>query len=662
MRLFITHKQKFIPILILILTLSLVLSQPAWAASIKLSQAVQPEGGDVADYEISSDGEYVVFRADANTDGTIDLFSVPLAGGTPTQLNQAMPAGASVQGDYQISADGTRVVYRADQGTLGLIELYSVPIAGPASSGVKLNVALIAQGDVNDLTISPNSQRVVYRADAEINGSSELYSVPITGPAASNVKLNLALPSGAGLTQFEISPNSQRVVFMGDMETRNNYELFSVPINGPSSSVVKINATLVAFGDVFNFKISPDSSLVVYIADQIENEVYELFSTPIAGPADVTKLNPTPTDVEGDITNFSIAPDSSFVVYTGDLALDFIDELYSVAITGPYTDSVLLNKSMVDGGSVAAFDINADGSRVVYRADQDTNDVYELFSVPSAGPGSSSVKLNLPQPAGVYIPSFKISPDGSRVVYHASQEFAGMQELYSVPIAGPASQSVEINGLLIPEGDVFDYTISPDSSRVAYSADQDTDGVYELYSTPITGPSTEASKLSGPGMSGTVVAYVFLFAPDNSRVVYIADQEVSSVFELYVSDNGRTAVGFPGPTLALVESATTVQVEVRLNQAAILEVQVDYAAVGGTAIPGIDYSALAPGTLTFPPGVTSQTIPLTLLDDPFYEPGDTLLLELSSPQNATLATASTLTITISDSDTTRQTFLPLALR
>ena len=661
MRLFITHKQKFIPILILILTLSLVLSQPAWAASIKLSQAVQPEGGDVADYEISSDGEYVVFRADANTDGTIDLFSVPLAGGIPTQLNQAMPAGASVRGDYQISADGTRVVYRADQGTLGLIELYSVPIAGPASSGVKLNVALIAQGDVNDLAISPNSQRVVYRADAESNESSELYSVPIAGPAASNVKLNLALPSGAGLTQFKISPNSQRVVFMGDMETRNNYELFSVPINGPSSSVVKINATLVTFGDVFNFEISPDSSRVVYIADQIENEVYELFSTPIAGPADAIKLNPTPT-VEGDITNYLISPDSSFVVYTGDLALDFIDELYSVAITGPYTDSVLLNKSMVDGGSVVAFDINADGSRVVYRADQDTNDVYELFSVPSAGPGSSSVKLNLPQPAGVYIPSFKISPDGSRVVYHASQEFAGMQELYSVPIAGPASQSVEINGLLIPEGDVFDYTISPDSSRVAYTADQDTDSVYELYSTPITGPSTEASKLSGPGMSGAVLDYVFLFAPDSSRVVYIADQEISSVYELYVSDNGRTAVGFPGPTLALVESATTVQVEVRLNQAAILEVQVDYAAVGGTAIPGIDYSVLAPGTLTFPPGVTSQTIPLTLLDDPFYEAGDTLLLELSSPQNATLATASTLTITISDSDTTRQTFLPLALR
>ena len=135
--------------------------------------------------------------------------------------------------------------------------------------------------------------------------------------------------------------------------------------------------------------------------------------------------------------------------------------------------------------------MSADSKYVVYRTDQDTTDVYELYSVPITG--GTSTKLN-----GILTPdgnvfannNFQISPDSSRVVYVADQDADDVLELYSVPITG--GYSAKLNGILTPGGNVFagttsSFQISPDSSRVVYVADQDTDDIFELYSVPITG-------------------------------------------------------------------------------------------------------------------------------------------------------------------------------
>jgi len=57
---------------------------------------------------------------------------------------------------------------------------------------------------------------------------------------------------------------------------------------------------------------------------------------------------------------------------------------------------------------------------------------------------------------------------------------------------------------------------------------------------------------------------------------------------------------------------------------------VDYAAIGGTARDGVDYS-LAPGTLTFNPGETTKTISIDITNDGLDESDETIILELSNP-------------------------------
>ena len=122
----------------------------------------------------------------------IELYSVPLGGGTVTKLNDPLvPAGMYLL--FLISPDSSRVVYRADQQTDEVYELYSVPLGG--GTVTKLNDPLVAGGNVwSDFLISPDSSRVIYRADQQTDEVMELYSVPLAGGTVT--KLNDPLVAG----------------------------------------------------------------------------------------------------------------------------------------------------------------------------------------------------------------------------------------------------------------------------------------------------------------------------------------------------------------------------------------------------------------------------------------------------------------------------------
>ena len=94
------------------------------------------------------------------------------------------------------------------------------------------------------------------------------------------------------------------------------------------------------------------------------------------------------------------------------------------------------------------------------------------------------------------------------------------------------ADALKLNDTLVASGDVFNFQISPDGSRVVYNADQDTDGDNELYSVPIGGGTV--TKLNSTLVTDGDVLGGFQISPDGSRVVYRADQDTDDVFELYV--------------------------------------------------------------------------------------------------------------------------------
>ena len=302
-------------------------------AAIRISRGMA-SGGAVDEYfQISPNGNRVLYLADATDNGSFDLYSVAIAGGSSTQLNGALAGANGVERDFLISPDSNSAVYRSDEGTDTLIELYSVPLTGGGPT--KLNGELIGGGDVLDLAISPNGARVVYLADQFLDGLNEIWSVPIGGGTAT--RLNGTLPASGDVLDFAISPDSARVVYLADQDADTLNELWSVPLSG--GTVTKLNRTLVAGGDVQAFLISPDSDSVVYGADQDADTVDELLAVSIAGGS-VFDVN-DPLVPGGDVSLtfltapvFSISPDSLVILYAADGVVDGEIELFAFSEVG----------------------------------------------------------------------------------------------------------------------------------------------------------------------------------------------------------------------------------------------------------------------------------------------------------------------------------------
>ncbi|MDP3608563.1 MAG: Calx-beta domain-containing protein [Methylophilus sp.] len=110
---------------------------------------------------------------------------------------------------------------------------------------------------------------------------------------------------------------------------------------------------------------------------------------------------------------------------------------------------------------------------------------------------------------------------------------------------------------------------------------------------------------------------------------------------------GVTGVGTivdddPTPTLSINnvsvnEAAGTATFTVTLNAASGQTVSVNYATSNGTATAGSDYTSTT-GSLTFAPGVITQTITVPIINDTTAEPSETFNVVLSAPSNATIAT------------------------
>ena len=120
--------------------------------------------------------------------------------------------------------------------------------------------------------------------------------------------------------------------------------------------------------------------------------------------------------------------------------------------------------------------------------------------------------------------------------------------------------------------------------------------------------------------------------------------------------NDDAAVVITPPTVSVADATVTegnsgtrsLAFTATLSKSSATAVTVRYATSNGTATAGQDFTA-ASGTLTFAPGVISQTVTVAVTGDATVEPTETLTVTLSSPSGATIARATaTGTITTDD--------------
>ena len=111
----------------------------------------------------------------------------------------------------------------------------------------------------------------------------------------------------------------------------------------------------------------------------------------------------------------------------------------------------------------------------------------------------------------------------------------------------------------------------------------------------------------------------------------------------------NSTLGIAGTTVAEGTGGTTpATFVVTLSQAAAQAVTVQYATSNGTAIAGSDYNATS-GTVTFPPGSTSQNVTVPVIGDTLDEDDESFAVTLSNAVNAAIGTAQAVGV-IQDND------------
>jgi Tol biopolymer transport system component len=413
---------------------------------------------------ISPDGKWVLYGAKQVGDVGVHLYSVPVSGGTPIKLKPTSAATEHI-GEVEVTPNSAYVVFRTHHPSYPPVpgELFSAPIDGRGPA-IKLNIPLSNTQTVQDLQISPDDSRVIYRVDERsADAYSSLYSVPISGGAS--VKL-----AGPYYTEdhpmiISITPDSSRVVYNAQQPV-GSQKLFSVPLAGGTITTLQTPAGVKINPFV---KITPDSSRVIFQTEVANQYLYDLYSTPLSGAEAAVKLNESPIAA---YLSFRVSPNGSYVVYLeyqgGDLMI------YSVPVTGGSRNRV---SGAADTNGAAAGEriyISPDSSRVVYLG-QHTGTNPQLYSAAITG-GAAPVKIS-----GGVLPDGTISereivftPDGKYVLYRAEGTTRNFYDLFRVRADGSGSIKKLSQGVPVTAGDPYpvDFTtccvVSTDSRFVLF--------------------------------------------------------------------------------------------------------------------------------------------------------------------------------------------------
>lgn len=313
-------------------------------------------------YRISADGARVVYHFKNSGESEVRLLSAPIDGSAaPVQLDPSLAT------DGLIDIAGSGVVFQTLSG--GLVSLWSVPADGSAAPTL-----LVAED------IYPASDQVAVAGDQVVFlvRFGGLFSVPVDG---SEPPRGLA----PGLACWSLEAPGERVFFVGVPTTSAGFaDLYSVPGDG---SAAPIRLSRASSNGTFTRRVSPDGARVVYLHEHGCTQTLD--STASDGGIEPVLLTAPLTDCDGLLSipsNFQLSADGRAVAFEiltrGYLEeLDYMSEVFAVPSDGSRAP-LKINAPPPPINDYVIFRLDPAGRFVLYTADQDEEDVHELYLAP----------------------------------------------------------------------------------------------------------------------------------------------------------------------------------------------------------------------------------------------------------------------------------------
>ena len=349
--------------------------------------------------------------------------------------------------------------------------------------------------------ISPDSEHVIYPVSTPGTGLVQLFSIPIGGGNA----VQLSSAAVGSLLGYRISSDSNWVVY------RTFNGLYSVPLTGGTSSRLD-PVDRVQSIDAFQF--TSNSQHIVY-----NNGVGALWSVNIDG-TNATHLNKNQPSMAFDVGGFTISPDNSTVVF-GLREFNNTQHFYSVSVGQSTLTDLITDFSNIE--SIFNVSFTPDGTRIVFRIYTIVGFYLAVRSIPATG--GVPVVLSPVATGDGGASRFTFIDDGSRVIYGFGDSFSKTTKIISADIL--TGDRVTLAESSAGIGTFF---VSPTRDYLLYSVIDEMSNTHKFFST-LSSQSAASQSLFGGNSLGPVSHSAFQLSPDEKQLIWFYSQAVASTFQ-----------------------------------------------------------------------------------------------------------------------------------
>lgn len=428
------------------------------------------------------------------------------------------------------------------------------PVTPPGGSRV------YAVGD-----IQTDNVRIVAGFDDDATLPIDPMAPPIKIPA-----MGTELFDGAGSTQFVFDVRNGRTVYVADSTVAGRFDLYAADASGGSPLLLVTGQMGI---EITSVAVSPDGTKVAFTMDSLlVNGGYDLYMVSTTNPQTPVRLSPDRPignlDATIDVfTQYTWSSDSKYLSFSADLTESGYDQAYVVDTTAATPAAVsLLNRDEIATQMMGAQGVRGNilfdsENNLYFRARIQTGSAqFQLFKATVAGAASRTV-LALPARGDQSVPdvgAFGITPDGTKIVFSADAPTAGRYDFYASATATFTPTAITSLGAVGHSVFTLPLWFSPDGSKFAVVADFLTSGLASPRNEPfviaVDGSTMTPRRLVSVEASCAASATkncdasVVQWSADNTTVWIQGDLTTDNDVELY---KASSEMADQTPTLAL---------------------------------------------------------------------------------------------------------------
>ena len=353
---------------------------------------IVPEGNDIrmfngiANFSMDDAGQYVVYTV-WESSSEVDVYALETATCNVAHLNSEI---TDTPNRVMVAPNGEYALIQGSIGSENTGSLSLVQLSGDFPVIDLLpneRVGGVPSGNDGSFDIAPDSSWIAFVAN--LSGQNHLYTISPTGDDMVQISASVedgmgALPSTGSYMDAQITPDSSLVLFRARNVDTNRLELYKS--NQDKSVFEKISGDLTDADVTDNnshysktsILVSPNSQYVAYVLKGSYQEPNPLYIV------DLTQSEFEPIALTGSqfVTtygnnNYQFTPDSQALIYVASDDLGGMTRLYAVDVDG--SDARMLGESTVADGHLRGFRPTNNGQKVFYLADfvdTDTNGLY----------------------------------------------------------------------------------------------------------------------------------------------------------------------------------------------------------------------------------------------------------------------------------------------